>query len=91
MNFILWDTKDGDRPTFDDDGNIISFSVTDEPLIMHFATSAALAVDIETVMESKRIAVGASGTLQIKISGADDIDIDQLEVDRPNLDKQHNI
>ncbi|MBW1800849.1 MAG: HD domain-containing protein [Deltaproteobacteria bacterium] len=29
----------------DDDGNIIPFSPADEPLILHFATSAALAVD----------------------------------------------
>ena len=29
----------------DEDGNIIPFSPSDEPLIMHFATSAALAVD----------------------------------------------
>ncbi len=29
----------------DDEGNIISFSPSDEPLIMHFATSAALAVE----------------------------------------------
>jgi HD-GYP domain-containing protein (c-di-GMP phosphodiesterase class II) len=29
----------------DDEGNIIPFSASDEPLIMHFATSAALAVE----------------------------------------------